>query len=315
MQYGLIGAGKISEHYFAAAQLSSDFTISGAYDSDQDALKRLPLDCHRHTSLDALLNDSNIDAVIISTPTADHAGTALRVLDVGIPIALEKPVALNNRTLADIRRMSEKKKCGVFSLFHAAYGLEVGHASKMLRENYQAGDKLNWSFSFCDPYNSDASSKASLINSWIDSGINAISIIQAMTGGVTLDLKASLFNPKKGKNAEWGTDWAKVKFSLNGSFQGEVDIATDWTRQLNAKTSHLLSDEIDLVLNHSDECLIVAGRKQEVFDFHSNTPRLTTHYLGALSDASSYLSRGASNWEFTEMCHLPYFNAFPGEYT
>ena len=57
-----------------------------------------------HGSWDALLEDSRVDAVIIATPPGPRYELAMRALQAGKHLLLEKPVALNAQQVADLQR-------------------------------------------------------------------------------------------------------------------------------------------------------------------------------------------------------------------
>jgi predicted dehydrogenase len=78
-----------------------------------------------------LLNDSNVNAVYVSTPPGTHYNIAMQCLSAGKPTYLEKPVA---RSAADTRSIVEAfNKAGV-PLFVAYY--RRGQ-QRFQRENYQ----------------------------------------------------------------------------------------------------------------------------------------------------------------------------------
>jgi myo-inositol 2-dehydrogenase/D-chiro-inositol 1-dehydrogenase len=75
--------------------------------ADPDAARRstahaLVPAARAHDSLEALLADVDVDAVVVAAPTAAHADLAIAVLDGGKHLYLEKPIAT---TLHDARRV------------------------------------------------------------------------------------------------------------------------------------------------------------------------------------------------------------------
>ena len=56
----------------------------------------------QYTSLDALLTDGGVDALVISTPNALHCPQALTALQAGVPVLVEKPMAMNANEAAQM---------------------------------------------------------------------------------------------------------------------------------------------------------------------------------------------------------------------
>ena len=67
---------------------------------------------------DALIHDSEVDAVYIATPPGSHLEYALKVAAAGMPCYVEKPMA---RSFAECRRMIEAFERAQLPLFVAYY--------------------------------------------------------------------------------------------------------------------------------------------------------------------------------------------------
>jgi scyllo-inositol 2-dehydrogenase (NADP+) len=118
VRVGIIGFGRIgAEHasWLANAQRIRATTIFDPTPARRSLAASRQLGAV--DSIDAILDDKNIDAVLISTPTSmhfDHASAALRA---GKHVMVEKPMALDlpqSKQLVDVARQHD----GVLSVFH-----------------------------------------------------------------------------------------------------------------------------------------------------------------------------------------------------
>src|SRR5439155_22389151 len=58
---------------------------------------------------DAVLNDSEIDAVVIATPAATHFGLAMRALEAGKHVFVEKPLATKVTEVDELARCAQER--------------------------------------------------------------------------------------------------------------------------------------------------------------------------------------------------------------
>ncbi len=98
IKFAITGTGYISAIHARAVYFSKDAelvavvsrspTTSQAF-ADQFGVKRIS------TSLEALLKDGGLDALVIGTPNALHAREAITALQAGVHVIVEKPMAMN----------------------------------------------------------------------------------------------------------------------------------------------------------------------------------------------------------------------------
>ena len=173
----LVGLGRISTvHLRALEDIDSVTTVVGVDPGPKviPSFRREPL-CVRADLGDALV--AGADLVVVATPTASHAAVvgAVRAWDEDVPILLEKPAA-DRRDDAD-RVLSATPAVEV--IFHTAFGPEVLWATGFYAsETSRLGDVVAFKAWFGGPYADDLENRTeSLANSWLDSGINALSVI------------------------------------------------------------------------------------------------------------------------------------------
>lgn len=100
----ILGPGKVADtHARALLKLSTLVAVCGRDASKaQTFAERYAI--HPYTDLAEMLHAERLDAVVICTPHPQHAENALVALNAGVPVLVEKPMAIN---LADCDRMIE----------------------------------------------------------------------------------------------------------------------------------------------------------------------------------------------------------------
>jgi predicted dehydrogenase len=96
LKIGIIGVGKISEQYFAAFPGLPGLELVAVADLDEDRAAQIAAEQGVESlSVDALLDDPRIDAVLNLTIPAAHVDIATRALAAGKHVYGEKPLALH----------------------------------------------------------------------------------------------------------------------------------------------------------------------------------------------------------------------------
>ncbi|MBF0877161.1 Gfo/Idh/MocA family oxidoreductase [Gluconobacter cerevisiae] len=109
---GLIGAGEVAQliHLPILKQLQDHYAVTALYDPSPSVLEQVGSNWnipHRYTTLDDLLSDPTIDAIMVLSPDqfhGDHARSALRAQK---HVFLEKPACL---TLTDLKSLIEVER-------------------------------------------------------------------------------------------------------------------------------------------------------------------------------------------------------------
>jgi predicted dehydrogenase len=107
IQIGIIGAGNIGNVHMNEFKKVPDAVIAAVTDvylplAEARALEHgIP---KVHASYEAMLEDPELDAVIIAVPNEMHAAIAIRALEAGKHVLLEKPMAINAESAKQIIR-------------------------------------------------------------------------------------------------------------------------------------------------------------------------------------------------------------------
>ena len=93
IRLGVIGVGSLGFHHARIARELEGARMVGIHDTDPARLQEVSteLEVAAHRELDALLDAA--DAVVIAVPTQAHREVAVRALDAGLHVLIEKPIA------------------------------------------------------------------------------------------------------------------------------------------------------------------------------------------------------------------------------
>jgi predicted dehydrogenase len=119
IKVGICGIGRIaSDDHLPALKRIKDFSLIGVYDVTP-ARRRYAEDMYKvktYSDLEEFLN-LGIDLVIISSPSNTHKSLAAKVINKGINVIVEKPIALNSKDAKFIIELAKKKRV-LLSVYH-----------------------------------------------------------------------------------------------------------------------------------------------------------------------------------------------------
>ncbi len=128
VRIAVVGAGYWGVNHVRAFSRLPGAQLVAVCDPDPAALERashLAPKAAQRRSLDEILGDANIDAVVLATPAVAHAAQAMAVLAAGKHVFVEKPMALNPADAAALTQLAESSRqilmVGHLMLYHPAY--------------------------------------------------------------------------------------------------------------------------------------------------------------------------------------------------
>lgn len=246
---GIVGLGQAGGYVIEALAILGR-TVVVAIDprGEQARAARFVRGAPIETNL-SCLGDYSLDTLIVCTPSPSHT-EVLRAVVASKPRGLrhvwcEKPLTRTRAEAEDTWALFAKTDVAVKTLFHAAFRPEVLWAANRadeLRREHGLIEHLVATYE--DPYARHIASRAeSLTGSWIDSGVNALSVVARFLS----DLKVQRVS---GESPRWAT--AHLAAGLNGA---TAVIHTSWEATKAQKTTRMqFSTGADVVLDH------VAGR-------------------------------------------------------
>ncbi|MDJ1169533.1 Gfo/Idh/MocA family oxidoreductase [Roseofilum sp. BLCC_M154] len=321
----IIGLGEVTNYYWPALANREDLTVVGVVDCDRqkvDTWNNHYPHCPAFTSLNPLYEQVNPDAVIIATSSSSHYTVAQEALSWGKPILLEKPATASRGEWEALIEQASQAQVPLAIAFHAAFGAEVlwflEHQSA-LEETY--GPITGFFAHFYDPYWVDGILQPhahSLISSWMDSGVNALSLIAKIVRN--LELTQSYFTPdltdSNGKiHSQVGFRFATAE----GNCAGRGWIETHWGLGIKSKTTDLqfAKTGYELRLDHDRQRLLLTdphGESSILADLTTEQPRMVNHYQGVFQDFRNHLQQGTDNLEFAQTVHHLLYSAYESPY-
>jgi len=98
IKIAIAGAGYIAEIHAAAIKSTPDTELSAVVDKFPDKLQALAKKFgikHQFDTLEKVLENGSVDALVIGTPNYLHAPQTIAALNAGIHVMVEKPMAMN----------------------------------------------------------------------------------------------------------------------------------------------------------------------------------------------------------------------------
>ena len=273
----LIGIGAAGTTHLKALERIPSVTVIAVVDTDTSRSatfrdKEIPI---YHSSADA--SQHHPDIVVIATPTPTHARICSDVAKYfpTATVLVEKPAA-DNLPDAQILLSGTAGAPPVNVAFHMAFAPEVNWAVNVVaarKSSFGAPISVqSWSG---DPHQSDlVSAESTLSTSWIDSGINALSVIDRFAKVVS---RASL--RRLGKPS-WST-FEGIFICEFGINQLEAVVLTSWNVTGRARSTRIrYSSGAEVVMNHHAVAgyVVEDGRITEMFGTDGSIPRRTSHY-------------------------------------
>ncbi len=125
LRIGVVGLGTFVEIAHMPTYFNSRYSeildVAAICDVNVDRLKEWGQKYNipgQYTSLDEMLAKANLDAVTIVTPDHTHTPIALKAIEAGCDVLVEKPLAMNIKDCHKIRQAALKKQRRVITDFH-----------------------------------------------------------------------------------------------------------------------------------------------------------------------------------------------------
>lgn len=121
----LIGIGTISAYYLAALRDDPDWRLTAACDVRPEKLSGLPSDVRGFTDHRELFEEVELDGVIVTAPNDVHAAVCRDALRRGIPVCVEKPLAVSVAEARELVELSRRGGVALLTSFHRRYNDNV----------------------------------------------------------------------------------------------------------------------------------------------------------------------------------------------
>lgn len=141
-RFGILGCGMISNVHAEAIESLKDAVLAGAADYNREAAERFckKFGGHAYENELDMLADDTIDVICVCTPSHCHADNAIRAMEHGKHVVLEKPMALTTAEadkVIEACRMHDRKLTVISQL---RFSPDIQHVRQLVKK--QAFGKL-----------------------------------------------------------------------------------------------------------------------------------------------------------------------------
>lgn len=319
IRIGILGLGHIGYYHIKALDSFPEYELIAACDLNLELKEILPKNALFFKDIEQFLK-ADFDTVIIATPNKTHFELGCRAYEAGKNAIMEKPAgaSLEEFEKMDIRFKDDPNR-HIYYAFHAAKAFDVAWFKEYYfdKKNFEKlGPITSFSCNFYDPYFEQGAVKeeaGGLQNCWIDSGVNALSVlaeimdlrnfklvsfskIQPENKGIFVQALAQFHFPVKDKEV---------------SGMGVID--TNWTLGLNQKKTRLFfaCSGYAVELDHTGQRVTLTSSDKKVTvlkDFNKTGERLHNHYVGVFRDYLTCRKNNKFNNSVAKIIHQKLFS-------
>lgn len=129
----VVGAGLIGQRHAQAIKDTSGASLAALVDPDPAAAQMaVELGARYFSSLDEVLDARLADGIILSTPNQYHVVQALQCIEAGVPVLVEKPLAVDIEGAVAIVQASDKRAVPVLTGHHRRHNPLVAKARELI---------------------------------------------------------------------------------------------------------------------------------------------------------------------------------------
>lgn len=110
LRLGLAGAGRWGRNYIRTIAGLQDVRLVRVASGNPQSAALVPADCQVVGSWHDLIDRSALDGIIVATPPASHAEIARAAILTGIPVLIEKPLALSAAEARALRDLANERR-------------------------------------------------------------------------------------------------------------------------------------------------------------------------------------------------------------
>ncbi|MCU7826537.1 Gfo/Idh/MocA family protein [Kitasatospora sp. DSM 101779] len=238
LRIGLVGLGVISRFYLAALDRVPDVRLAAVCDLDRKLLRPFAGRVGCHTDHRAMLAAGGLDAVVATVPNDLHTVICRDALRAGLPVCVEKPLALRAAEGEELTALAAQRRVPLFTAFHRRYNAAVADLRARIPEEAPVRSvtvrylerieehvgRDGW---YLDPERCGGGCVA-------DNGPNAYDLVRLLAGPMVVE-SAGIVRDAQGVDRQAvlalaGADGVTARIELDWSFLGECkDVAVELT--------------------------------------------------------------------------------------
>lgn len=134
IKVGVVGLGKMGLSHLAMMNASPDVEVVGVCDQQGYVLNLLSkyTGLRTWTSLASMLQEVEMAALVIATPSSSHANMVHMALDRGVHVFCEKPLCLDPRDSTELARLAEARHLVTQVGYHNRYVATFSEVKRLL---------------------------------------------------------------------------------------------------------------------------------------------------------------------------------------
>jgi D-galactose 1-dehydrogenase len=318
IRLAVVGLGGIWSWQAQALDRLPQFRVVAACDNDPSRRAFAPEDVPFFDDYRGVISPESVDAVLVSTPYKTHFEIAQAALSSGLHVLVEKPAAQELADFHALCSLATSRHVSLVVALHFRFAPEVIWAGAYLstEDGKSLGPLSGFWAGFYDPYGIDpdiARPFNSLGGSWLDSGINALSVVGRFCDLSRFGLLRSSFRRLPPNDVEVRGQATYQMTDPIGVMRVCGTIETNWLSVVNQKTTFLFFRESGsyVCLDHTAQTAHIfrSGRIHRKEECSSGRQRLLNHYLGVFADFHQHLRGGTDNRAFACEAHRLLFAA------
>ena len=247
MRVGVIGVGSMGQNH--ARILSEMGKLACVADTSPEAARRVGerYSVGRFTDYTELLK-SDVDAVVVVTPTSTHEKVATDALRAGKHVLLEKPMSGDSKTLKRISDLAKRQKVVLAGGFTERHNPVVAFAKSSL-EAGEYGDLITAATRRV----SSLPTRIRDVGVIMDLGVHDIDVVQYVVGKTARSVYAL---GGKGKNTGF-EDHANILIDFEGGTTGFVEV--NWLTPMKVRKLALTCDKRFVEVDYMEQSALVCS--------------------------------------------------------
>ncbi len=135
IRLGLIGLGWIGRVHAEMVHRNEECRLSAVCDANPAARETAEsYGAEFFSDYEEMLNRGGLDGVIVALPTPLHASAGMRCAEAGLPVLMEKPLALTEEEGQRLIEAAERRRVPLLVGYHRRFNPKVGLVRKIVRE-------------------------------------------------------------------------------------------------------------------------------------------------------------------------------------
>ncbi len=277
MKFAIIGLGYWGKNYYRI--LTSNKNIDLVAIVDPKPSFKIDEQTQIFSTLEALENSNiSIDAAVVCTPTNTHFKITKKMLEMGLNVLVEKPLATKSIEAKELIDLADKKDLTLLVDHTFLYNSAINFAINKIQEG-EIGKLLHINFERTNlgPIRTDVSCL------W-DLTTHDISILNAITNLEPIKISASNFNVND------SSIFDMVNVSLNYENNLFVTIFSSWLHPEKTRKIKIVGDKKMIVfddLNYNEPIKIYDKKFDQIYDKETASPESNSFFSFSIGDVTA----------------------------